>query len=924
MYDHSADTHAGGVAFIHPIKAAALVPHIVQCLSSRNNPPKIVHAALKTLLMIYDTATQASESTLIPEPWDQLPFNIALRAFVDILTQSSPSKLVQEQVALVSRLIDRTATADRHRTACVSAGVLDLLAARLAAYYEKQGLPCHQSLRTSSTNLPPAPSSQTLAYILHTITSLVKGSRFRVSWLLYSPFVLSILPFTSLTSMDTSFPSQDNYKNTHPVDAFLPKVQTTDKADKFFQKSFPPLGQTDRGKYSALLDIATSGYSTPAGSHATGQPESAMNSWLMVTLRAERGLCRAEAASLLTTIARAGFFHKSRERQLALFVVPVLVDLVDNTVASVNGKSHQATLQEQEDEAQLRVLGPEVLAFLIKDSPRLQEAAVDTGVIPKVAALLKSTFGYIEAQTPMWTSGAAVDSGNNIESQALGQSDVRPDIIQTMKVRAAALILIAAIADKDDKYRKQIVEAGILPLIVQSLAPLNKAAIEEVCKASRREKLDETYGNTVSVLVAACNAARALSRCINLLRTSMIDYNVGKSIFELLKHSDVNVLISATDVVCNLMVEMSPTRADLVQWGVIKILCDHAHSADSRIRLVSLWALKHLMDKSPKDVREKCLEDLGTGWLVQIITGSTPTSAPRSTTPLYSANAAGERVDLLNSHEEMDTDQGLVAQSSTVRDINTIDIPPIYGSNTNLLLAAQQHRQLLLEIRNNEDRQAAASVQRDDIQIQAQGLDFIRNLIVDPSPQYAMIDVLFQYIGASRLFDIVASKLRAPSAAFDSLGPPQYGPLEIVKPSVYILVHIAAGHPRHRQQLMAQPSLLKLLIPLMQHPDQEIRCSCAWCIINLTWVDDDSDRPAARGRVFELRSLGFEEPLRQLEQDNVLDVREKAGVAMQSMRDFLGGSDGHTHPGAGHQRGGSGGRRSYSGGAAQGSASRGD
>ena len=79
-----------------------------------------------------------------------------------------------------------------------------------------------------------------------------------------------------------------------------------------------------------------------------------------------------------------------------------------------------------------------------------------------------------------------------------------------------------------------------------------------------------------------------------------------------------------------------------------------------RLRLNAIWGLKHLVNRSPNSLKMKCLEDLGPGWLKQIISSDCEPPAPSvilkrerdnsSGVPIgmSTPNAAGEQVNLLN------------------------------------------------------------------------------------------------------------------------------------------------------------------------------------------------------------------------------------------------------------------------------------
>lgn len=334
----------------------------------------------------------------------------------------------------------------------------------------------------------------------------------------------------------------------------------------------------------------------------------------------------------------------------------------------------------------------------------------------------------------------------------------------------------------------------------------------------------------------------------------------------------------------------------LIEAGVMKILCDHAHSADSRIRLVSLWALKHLVLQSPIELRTACLEELGTGWLMQIISAnpfSTSSRVARSSTSpsLGAANAVGERIDILNSVDEMDMEDS--SNPITYEDEDST----AFLHNANMDAIAVQHRAYLRNFKAAEAASIAQAALRDEQQIQVQGLDFLRNLILTPgAPE--MLDCIFNAVSAPRLFDMLFVKLRISPTAPSILTPapaapfPPNSPPDILHASLFIVVHIAAGAPRHRQLLMAQTELLRAVGALLNHVQPRVRLPGVLALNNLTWVDSQEDAPAARARAEQLRAMGLEERLRECLADECLDVREKAKTGMEQFRETLDGAGG--------------------------------
>lgn len=218
-------------------------------------------------------------------------------------------------------------------------------------------------------------------------------------------------------------------------------------------------------------------------------------------------------------------------------------------------------------------------------------------------------------------------------------------------------------------------------------------------------------------------------------------------------------------------------------------------------------------------------------------------------------------------------------------------------SSIRILQLAESRLEDLKEGEQNPFRKA----RQDDLAIQEQGLGFIRNLIGSAhssnsldsaSDTTEMIDFLLNTLGQDRLFAILASKLKPkvlhPSSRRGTSGgearvlPPQS---KIIEAVIYILVHIAASVPRHRQLVIAQKDLLTQLAKLFNSQDREVRVALCHLINNLTWQDDTSDAGACSQRAAELRRLGFLKKLETLGQsDDELDVRERAKSALWQMK----------------------------------------
>jgi hypothetical protein len=352
-------------------------------------------------------------------------------------------------------------------------------------------------------------------------------------------------------------------------------------------------------------------------------------------------------------------------------------------------------------------------------------------------------------------------------------------------------------------------------------------------------------------------------------------------------------------------------RQAIIEAGVLKILCEHAQSMNTYLRLNSVWALKHLVLDASNDMKLTCLEELGPGWLKQILSNhvEVPNLFPTSrgdreegfATPIRMStpNAAGEQVDLLNAVENFSSESSLDVEDDCVENSKMVDsIGALSGAEHERNQHARSSlpnngRQPLMDSRSTDCSHFHQSMSN-ELAVQKQGLELLRNLLCgNGAPD--MIDFVFREVGQDRLFEMLAANLRPKvfnvfnrerrsSEKGVRLIQPQ---IDIVISICYIIVHIAAGRPRQRQLLVAQTELLKVMIPLFSHTECEIRSCCVWTCLNVLWIDDNADRPHAKARARELVKLGVYEKLEQMETDPVLDVRERAKTASGQIADFL-------------------------------------
>jgi hypothetical protein len=883
-----------------------------------------------------------------------------------ILLQSSSAPSIQSQISQTTYLISKLCRDERHQLSLSNTGVLEALATRLASVVVAQGLvlPGAELVAQKEGLMehfpPPAPSIADLAGILEAIAVIIADSKLRASQLLYSNAIMAIFPSSSLVEIQATrstkaawnaFNAADlssRQSQLSVMDYLIPHVPLNrTKSAAGLASAFPPLGTP--GSFEHLIQLggsriptwsSSSSFETGVVSHDpissdTNDPESPLIAYLIWLARSTKDLERLMAASVLTVLYRAGLTAKSRETALGLLIVPILVQLLRDDRTSIRSTGNVITESEQTAiEWKIRERTPAVLAMLIVDSEYLQKCAYEAGVIKMLSDMIKAAYDPVVdlSHRDLWSpqTGETLDGGLSSASPSsqLGPSGQSPLLTHKIKVRENTLRAIAALVPFKDEYRKALIDQGVVPYIVESLKsypdkPSSKVTekAEKVSQIAEENKMSSSgLGiNPVSVLIAACGAVRHLSRSVSTLRTTLIDNGVVMPVFNLLQHSDIDVQISATAATCNLVMDFSPMREvnmcpplshnvlTLLQTitgaGVLKILCEHAHSGNVKLRLNALWALKHLVQSAENDIKKTCLEELGQGWLVQLICDDTEDEAAslaKSSSGHFGSHT--EVDDIQMEQSEVDDESGMNDSIGALANkYDNFDMKPKVTNynpiNSHGQFSSIAHARLaaLRELETDPARRA----KKDDIAVQEQGLDFIRNLIggfnnLSTSETSEMIDFLLNALGQDQIFEILASKLRykvinpfnnkrgpTPGSVETRFIPPQ---AEIIAAVEYILVHMAASVPRHRQLVISQTELLKLLIPQFSHPNKEVRIALCWLVINLTWVGDTHDGQACAQRVQELKKLGFLAKLEGLEHDVELDVRERAKTAIWNMK----------------------------------------
>ncbi|KAK0613820.1 armadillo repeat protein [Immersiella caudata] len=915
---------SGGPSFLAPLRAVNAIPAILSHISPSENPPQLVLTALRALRDIADASALAS-----PSPFDDvtalsdLLFKPQhLNSMNTVLASTSDAVATQEQKCIVANLISRLCKTPQHQNLLAGQGILDSLASQLASFAVLRGevIPGAEVLARSDgldDMIPdPAPLGLDLAPVLEAISTIIADSRYRACMLMYSPAMLAIFPnaeFTPATkeakaarnALEVSGLSTARSRNPAAMEYLLPVVPITQPRSLSALAQFPPLGfsPSSDNLVSAARPITTkfSGWDPSrfdsAGSNGDADAEDAESPlipWLIHLVRTTDGLERVMAASVLATLYKAGFALPEREVAIGLLVVPLLCTLIRDHDKPLPPTVQSSSFIDRDVALDWAILErtPAVLARLLADSDYLQQAAQECGAMKMVHKLLKDAYEPLKVQIASrpWSPNPehSTPREDGLPTCSVGVPGHLPVYAHNIKMRESMLKLVAGLVANKEDYRKAIADHDVLPYIVESLSatPSKPKNAKEKSKAEKdgdEEDMEihresSPYGsNPNAVIMAACHVIRVLSRSPSNLRTVLTDHGVAKPIFRLLKHNVADIQIAACGAVCNLVLNHSPMRETLLELGVLKVLCEQARSGNPGLRLNAMWALKHLVDKAGDGLKKQALQELEPGYLTRLICDDIEDRA------LHTRAQMEQQLE-----QDADNDEDM--DEATFEDPNSAAAYPGSQSASRPTSVRLQRAERKISMLREAELNLTRKARNDDLAIQEQGLNFIRNLIClpstdMPSPPGDMVEYIFTELGQEQLFRILSSKLKVkvlhPFGRKHANAPDSrvlYPQAKVIEAVVYVLVHIAASLPKHRQLVMAQTELLKLLHGHINSRDTEVRRALCHLLSNLG--EREEDHVGGEQRALELKKLGFLAKLEELvDKDSDLDVRETAKAA---------------------------------------------
>lgn len=508
-----------------------------------------------------------------------------LPTIANLLLQTSPSLVAQQQIALTAALISKTCRGEHQRAMLAQTGVLEALAVRLASFVVATGYSLNLGNGGSNHigDIAPASSRSRISPILQAIGDIIQHSKARAIQFLNAPAFASVFqkPDADVTSSYEKKPtvwgpnasSMINVRQTppNPIDILIPPLPSTHfRSSLAPNSSFPPLGalgssskQTQMSRsFSSAIEVIQS-----QGLEFIEEEESSLIAWLLYIARFENEVTGLMAAWVLAILYQHGLTKRGREAGFALLLVPSLVRMLDkDSMTSSDGSNTYDTSVLASPDRLIKEQAPLVLAMFAAHSLEIQRAAADAGAIKKLSQLLKESYDEMPANSSatMWTpeSSTSRHPEGRDDSSKLGRAGLSTTACHIMGLRESVLTALAAIASDKDEYRRAIIDNGVVPFVIKTL---KSEESDPVAQANGQTEGTSRYrraftGNRKDAILAACGAAKALSRSVSTLRTSLMDAGLPAPIFVLIKCQDMELQIAATAVLTNLVLHFSPMR----------------------------------------------------------------------------------------------------------------------------------------------------------------------------------------------------------------------------------------------------------------------------------------------------------------------------------------------------------------------------
>lgn len=853
----------GGRTFLPALSANHLLTCLLNFLGPGRASLTLLRASLRTLNSWSRTWAMSAREHVTPKDSsfvDGSDIDSFASKIHHILRSAKTIDPSGEQIVrLTCKLIAQTTLNETSRSAMLENGVMDVLAEQLIQIDSAQG-------RARASHCT------TFAAILDALSSIIAGSTYRTHCLVMSPILQQLY---SVQIPDLERHKQQLNKDIHTPYNLLPDVpfHTSRQQSTSFPAPFPGTSRS-QDRNDVPLTVA----------HGPMYP------WLMYRLRQEQ--MPHIRLSTLRLLSRIHGLMRSphtpvRQKHRHLLVIPLLVKLIRDIACSSDAPETDRAMADQ-----LREEAPVVLADLVVNDTELQKAAVDAGALKFLFMILKKTFDNLPETVPIWTRPEDASATESESDISLGPRGPTSAFSHVMCVRAACLSALSATAllVKGEGSHKVLLNQSTVGCVINCLNLMPDVECEK--------QILVKY-NTVPVVIAACTVLRGVAKDVSQLRTTFADAKLADPIMKLLQHPRRDVQLAATDLCINVISDICPVRQELLDADVLDILCSRARGTDLQMQISTMWALKHAMLGASENLRTKIMDGVGIDTVMHLMENGpdVPLSVEASIDgPLSPGHriASPSDMDRVTSKSDPST-KGDIASDATMQDERVDLYKTVYkASELRTTLERETKLKAFLDDIKLREIEAAHNPARDVFLVQIQAFNLLQNLCL-PSETGSMMRYLDSKVGAQRLLSVIRKTFQQANATCNGNGSRKAGDVypaaqttssKLIVAAMGLLQAIAASSDQYKTLIVEQKDLLEAFMRLISHQDPTVRQVSVWVVTNLT-LSDVQDATNAKHRAFELRVIGIEGKIRELADDENVDIRERTKSAIDQIDKLL-------------------------------------
>lgn len=221
---------------------------------------------------------------------------------------------------------------------------------------------------------------------------------------------------------------------------------------------------------------------------------------------------------------------------------------------------------------------PWVLAELVDGDVDLQKVAHDSDAISTIIS---------------WLHGISQDAPSDAGAASVGNAD---DFLKEGLLRA-----IGTISENLEDARRVLILHNAIPTIVRYLKHSN-----------------------VDVRAAASLCAKSLSRSQKAIKSSLFDAKIFVPLLSLLSDPAPKVQATACATLCNLVLNYYPMKENILLAGGVSELANLSKSLDSVLRLHSTWAIKNLLYRADRSLKDRVMKELTWPQLMALLNDDEP------------------------------------------------------------------------------------------------------------------------------------------------------------------------------------------------------------------------------------------------------------------------------------------------------------